>query len=347
MNRILKEDAKVIAQTLVNWEKFHNKTILIAGANGYVPQHFVHGFLMRNTLYQENIHVVALCRNERKAKERFGEYLDRKDFTLVIGDVLEEMKFEKKLDFIIDAASPAGVKASNENPVATFEANVMGCGNLLKLAQYHHAEFLYLSSVDIYGKKEEERFIEDRPGILDSLDVRNVYAEAKRAAENLCVCYGQKGVVCKIVRPGQIMGGGIAPGDGRLHIDFISQILKTDKIILKGDGTPVRTFIYITDAIAGMLSVMDRGNAGEAYNICAETGETSVLGLARLMAGQVKSRNISVEFNEETRKTDPAVRHAVSRVCASSEKLRGLGWNPQISLEESCRRMMDYYQVPL
>ena len=42
MNRILEEDALTIAQTPINWQKFHNKTILIAGANGYVPQHFVH-----------------------------------------------------------------------------------------------------------------------------------------------------------------------------------------------------------------------------------------------------------------------------------------------------------------
>ena len=250
MNRILEEDALTIAQTPINWQKFHNKTILIAGANGYVPQHFVHGFMMRNKMSNEDIHVIALCRNENKARERFGEYFDREDFTLLIGDVLEEIKIEKKIDFIIDAASPAGVKISNEDPVATFETNVFGCSNLLKLAQHHHAEFLYLSSVDIYGRSHQERFSEDEAGILDSLDVRNVYAVAKRAAENLCVCYGQRGSVCKIVRPGQIMGCGIALDDGRLHIDFISQILKSDKIVLKGDGTPVRTFIYMTDAIS-------------------------------------------------------------------------------------------------
>ena len=135
-----------------DWQKFHNKTILIAGANGYVPQHFVHGFMMRNKMSNENIHVIALCRNENKARERFEEYFDREDFTLLIGDVLEEIKIEKKIDFIIDAASPAGVKISNEDPVATFETNVFGCSNLLKLAQHHHAEFLYLSSVDIYAE---------------------------------------------------------------------------------------------------------------------------------------------------------------------------------------------------
>ena len=153
------------------------------------------------------------------------------------------------------------------------------------------------------GDPIRSRFSEDEAGILDSLDVRNVYAAAKRAAENLCVCYGQRGSVCKIVRPGQIMGCGIALDDGRLHIDFISQILKSDKIVLKGDGTPVRTFIYMTDAIAGMLYVMSEGENAQAYNICTEMGEASVLELAQTMAGQVKGKSIQVDFNRETRKT--------------------------------------------
>lgn len=345
MHRIIEQDAITIAQTDIEWSKFHGKTILIAGANGYVPQYFVHGFLMRNSMYHEDIHVVALCRNEKKARERFGEYLNRNDFTLHVADVIDEFRFPEKIDFIIDAASPAGVKISNENPVLTFEANVLGCSNLLKAARQNNAELLFLSSVDIYGKSDEKRFVEDKTGILDPLDVRNVYAAAKRASENLCVCYSCEGVVSKIVRPSQIMGCGIALNDGRLHIDFISQILEKGKIILKGDGTPVRTFIYITDAVKGMLYVMTKGEGGEAYNICTESGEASVLELAQIMAGMAKTRDVKIVFDEEARRRDPAVKHAISRVCADSGKLQSLGWRADVSLKEACRRMMDYYDT--
>lgn len=347
MNRIIREDAVTIANAEIDWAKFHNKTILVAGANGYVPQFFVHGFLMRNTMFHENIHVIALCRNEEKAKDRFGEYIGREDFTLLISDVTDNPVIEHKLDYIIDAASPAGVRISNENPVATFEANVIGCRNLLKLAKRDGAELLYLSSIDIYGKLNEDRFVEERTGVLEPTDIRNVYAAAKRAAENLCVCYTQDGVAAKIVRPSQIMGGGIALDDGRLHIDFISQILKEDRIVLKGDGTPLRTFIYITDAIIGMLYVMTKGKSGEAYNICTESGETTVFELAQLMAGQIKNRQIEIDFNMETRKRDLEVKHAVSRVCGSSKKLCELGWSAKVSLPEACIRMMEYYGVEL
>lgn len=347
MNKITREDAAQIANAEIDWTKFHGKTVLIAGANGYVPQFFVHGFLMRNQLFRENVRVIALCRNEAKAKERFGEYLGRDDFELQIGDVTEEIAVGEKVDYIVDAASPAGVRISNEDPAATFEANVTGCRKLLGLAERDGAELLYLSSIDIYGRSEDERFTEDRTGILDPLDVRNVYAAAKRASETLCVCYVHRNVAAKIVRPSQIMGGGIALDDGRLHIDFISQLLSGDRIVLKGDGTPVRTFIYITDAIIGMLYVMTEGKAGEAYNICTESGEASVLELARLMTDQIRSRKVEIAFNMETRKNDLAVKHASSRVCGCSDKLRGLGWEARVTLQDACRRMMEYYGVEL
>ena len=187
------------------------------------------------------------------------------------------------------------------------------------------------------------RLQEDKLGSVDILNVRNVYACAKRAAETLCACYSARGVKCNIVRPSQIMGGGIALDDGRLHIDFISQMKNGDEIVLKGDGTPRRTFIYVTDAVAAMLTVMLEGESGQAYNICAESGEASVLELSQIMSGCVKGRHIAIKYNMETRKTDPAVTQVVSNVCASSQKIRALGWKPQFTLEESAKRMMCYY----
>lgn len=103
----------------------------------------------------------------------------------------------------------------------------------------------------------------------------------------------------------------------------------------------------MTDAIIGMLTVMTEGKNGEAYNVCMESGEVCVSEFARLMAEQIKRRKIEVVVNRRPDNADLEVKHAVSRVCASSEKLRGLGWSPQVSLEEACQRMMSYYSVPM
>lgn len=346
MHRIVVEDAKSIAYANLEWEKLQNKTVFISGANGYVPQFFVHGLLMRNELFGDKIKVVAMCRSAERAAKRFVEYEGREDFELFVADVKEPITYERKIDYIIHAASPANQRDRNKDLVGLFDANVTGSKNMLDLAEKNGAVFLFVSSVDVYGKNvENKRLTEDYCGPLDPLNPRNVYACAKRAAETLCLCYANKGVSCKIVRPSQILGSGIELDDGRLHIDFISQILKSNKIILKGDGTPLRTFLYITDAITGMLTVMLEGESCEAYNVLTEEGEASVLELAKTMAELAEGRNVTIEYNMETRTTDPAVTNVVSVVCGESKKIRSLGWNAQTSLKDACARMMAYYKV--
>ena len=204
--------------------------------------------------------------------------------------------------------------------------------------------FLFLSSVDVYGKMESsERLKENASGYLDPLNIRNVYSCGKKATETLCKAYQVKyDLPVFIVRPFQIIGPGPELDDGRLHIDFISQMLKGNKILLKSDGTAIRTFMYITDAIVAMLTVMLKGSPGEAYNIVDENGEASVKELADIMAANVTDRTIEVTFDHEKRNTIE-VTAALSRVTGNSEKLAALGWTPYYSLEEGTSRMMEYY----
>lgn len=347
MNSIIDEDAALIARsTAVNWDVLQNKTVLIAGANGYVPQFFVHSLLKRNDLYNSDIKVIAICRDIKKAKKRFGNYTTRSDFQLIFQDVGKPVNIDKKIDYIIHAASPAGIKVTMDNPLAVFNANVSGGENLLNLAMHNSARFLYLSSVDVYGHIPEiRRYEECDMGTIDHLSSRNIYAASKRAAEALCMCYFHQGVDCIIVRPSQIIGSGISMDDERLHINMISQAIKSGKIILKGDGTPKRSFIYVTDAVTGMLTAMTRGTAGEVYNVCNEQAEATVRELAETVASIDKDKNVNIEYNMESRKKDPAVTHVVSQVCISSSKLQQLGWKPNVSLINSCTKMMCYYKA--
>lgn len=341
---ILKEDAETIARSEINWELLDNKTILISGATGYVPQYIVHGILKHNDLYGSKIKVIAFCRNMERVKERFSAYQKRKDFHIIIQDVTSQIKCTDKIDYIIHAASPAGSNSCNYDPLVTFNVNVEGCRNLLELARENNSVFMLFSSIDIYGKGDGKRFSEDYSGILDPFSARYIYASAKRAAEVLCLCYSQKGLNTKIIRPTQIMGGGIALDDGRLHIDMISQVLANNEIVLKGDGAPLRSFIYITDAITGILTVLTHGLPGQAYNICNEDNEATVLELAETMA-ECAFDNVKISYNMKTRKDDPAVKFAPSISIESWDKIRSLRWTPTVSLKESCKRMMNYYGI--
>ena len=75
MNQLMIDDIDLIADADIDWNKFKGKTIMITGANGYVPQFFVHTFLRRNDLFGDNVRVIALCRSRERSMKRFAEYL--------------------------------------------------------------------------------------------------------------------------------------------------------------------------------------------------------------------------------------------------------------------------------
>lgn len=218
---------------------------------------------------------------------------------------------------------------------------------MLNLAVRNQCErFLFLSSVDVYGRMDDNRRLtEDMAGSLDPLNIRNVYSCGKRGAESLCKAYQEKyGLPVYIVRPFQIIGPGPELNDGRLHIDFISQILKNKKIVLKSDGMAVRSFMYIVDAVVAMFYVLLKGRQGEAYNIVMEEGEASVRELAYDMASLVAGERMEVIFDQKFRNT-VEVKGALSVVTGDSSKIRELGWRPQYSLCEASARMMSYYGI--
>lgn len=347
MNRIVSEDADNIIAEKIPYEKFFGKTVLISGANGYVPAYFVHTFIALNDRKDAGIKIFALCRNKERAVKRFEDYIDRDDFMLIIQDVCAPIDVDVEIQIFIHAASPAGIKKRHEDPVNTFLANVAGAENMLNLAVKNPCEyFLFLSSVDVYGRMDkDERLTEDKYGYLDFLNVRNVYSCGKRAAESLCKAYQVKyDLPVFIVRPFQIIGPGPELNDGRLHIDFISQIIEKNKIVLKSDGTAIRTFMYITDAIKAMFYVMLYGTSGEAVNIVTEEGEASVKELADVMAANAVDKSVEVVFDYKQRNTIE-VTGALSVVTGDSSKLRKLGWHNQYSLMEATARMMKYYGI--
>lgn len=347
MNKIIYEDAKNIISENLPYEKLYGKTVLISGANGYVPAYFVHTMIALNDNKAAGIHVLALCRNKERAEERFADYIGRDDFELIIQDVCEPIDINREVHIFIHAASPAGIKKRHDDPVNTFLANVKGSENMLNLAIKNPCEyFLFLSSVDVYGRMDNNnRLKEDVAGYLDPLNVRNAYSCGKRAAESLCKAYQAKyNLPVFLVRPFQIIGPGPELNDGRLHIDFVLQIIEKGKIVLKSDGTAIRTFMYITDAIKAMLYVMFYGTPGKAVNIVTEDGEASVKELAGLMAKNISDKNIEIVFDYDQR-TSIEVTGALSVVTGDSTKLKALGWHNQYSVAEGSARMMEYYGI--
>lgn len=347
-NVIIKEDLQIIYESNVDWSKFYNKTILITGANGFLPAYIVESLLYLNVIDpNNNVKVIALVRNIENAKRRFIEYLNDENLEFLQQDVSDPIKIEGKVDYIIHAASQASPKFYGTDPVGTLKANVLGTINLLDFARIKQIKsFLYFSSGEVYGeiKTDEIHLEENTFGYLNPVNVRSCYAESKRMGENICVSYfHQYNVPTKIVRPFHTYGPKMKLDDGRVYADFVSNILSDKDICMKSDGSAIRAFCYLTDATIGFFMTLLEGNNGEAYNLGNSSEEYSILNLAEILINLYPEKNLKVirEFSENNNNylKSPLIRNS-----PDINKIKKLGWFPVVSVEKGFKRTIESYK---
>jgi nucleoside-diphosphate-sugar epimerase len=342
---IVEEDLKRILSTALPWERFSGKTVLISGANGFVPAYMLETLLYLNETVHARINVVALVRNREKAMWRFAHLVGRTDLSIVVQDVREPFTGPATADFLIHAASQASPKYFATDPVGTFEANVLGTRNMLELAHRSKSQgFLFFSSGEVYGQPADPtRLVKESDyGYLDPLNVRSCYAEGKRAGETLCACWhAQHGVPAKIVRLSHTYGPGMDLHDGRVFADFVANIVAGRNIELKSDGTARRPFCYLADATIAFFLILLKGNNGEAYNVGSAT-QTSILDLAETLCRIFPEKSCHV-IRQERNPDDQYVPSPVGGFQFDLAKINALGWQATTSIEEGFRRTVESY----
>jgi nucleoside-diphosphate-sugar epimerase len=344
----VKEDLRNITQADVPWDAFRNKTVLITGANGFLPAYMVETLLFLNQVRaSQNTHVVALVRNLDKAQRRFQHYQGQAALEFLVQDVCGPLPPHLRADYIIHAASQATPRVYGNDPVGTLLPNVVGTYHLLELALACGAEgFLFVSSSEVYGQIDptRSRLAEEDYAGLSSTEVRSCYAESKRMGETMCVAWAhQYQVPTKIVRPFVVYGPGMQLDDGRVFADFVSDVVQRRPIVVKSAGTAVRSFCYLADATVAFFTVLLKGAIGNAYNVANDRGECSIAELAGLLVKLFPERQLSVAFQARPEGAG-YIASKVSRLCADISKVRGLGWQPTTGLAEGFRRTVRSFE---
>ncbi len=343
-NRVIQEDVALITGNDLPWETFRNKTVLISGAAGFLPSYMVDSLLYLNESREYDINIIGLVRNLETAKQRF-HYADN-SLKLVRQDINEPFDLSDKIDFIIHAASHATPKVYRDDPVGVILPNVIGTKNLLQLASRNQVEsFLFFSTSGVYGFVNDDDYPvkEDCFGALDPMRLSSCYLESKRLGENLCVAWmHQYQVPVKIIRPAINYGPGVQLDDGRSFADFIGCVVANRNIELYSDGSAIRNFCYIADAIAGFFTVMLKGQAGEAYNVATDE-EITIRELAEYLVTKVfPERNLKVVMKNDVSKN--FLRMNFSRTTVDISKIKALGWSLEFSLAEGFRRVLRSYE---
>lgn len=338
MNAVREDDIKQIISR-IPYEMCEGKTFLITGANGFLASYLTDTLMYLKTRGIINrCRVIALCRNKEKAEHLFQEWIGDEDFYLLNQAVEDKVEYQGEINYIIHAASCSTTHLFASNPVDLMQANMIGSYQLLELARDKQIKgFLFFSSGAVYGETHGNEVRESEVNTIDFLDMKNSYAIGKRAGEALCKAYWmQYHVPAKGVRISHTYGPGIDINDGHVYSDFAKNILENTDIVIKGDGIGSRPFCYITDAVCAFFLILLVGDNGEMYNMANTDMTVTIKELADILVKEAfPERGLRVFMQK------PYVKQNVHKVYVNTEKLRKLGWKPEVDLVEGFRRLIN------
>jgi len=250
-------------------------------------------------------------------------------------------------DVVIHMASIASPAYYRQHPIETLDANVWGWRRLLDY--YREREMrglLFFSSSEIYGDPDPARIPTDEeyPGNVSCLGPRACYDEAKRLGETLCYVFAKQfGMPIVAVRPFNNFGPGMRLTDRRLPADVVRAVYENRDVVLHSDGTPTRTFCYVSDAVTGYLLALAHGRF-DYFNIGTAAPEISVAAFAELCAQAGRSLcGYSGRVRREKAADAEYLTNNPARRCPSIEKARRvLGYEPRVPVAEGVERFLKF-----
>ncbi len=333
------------------------KNLLITGGAGFLGYYLVQSVLHWNATNPNAapIHLTIYDNYIRGIPDWLTNLSDNPNLVLVKHDITNPLPADiPDFQFIIHAASIASPTFYRKYPIETMDANVNGLRYLLEYCLQQRGKgkpvegFLFYSTSEIYGDPTPENIPtpETYRGNVSCTGPRACYDESKRYGETLCVNFAlQHDLPIKTARPFNNYGPGLKITDRRVLPDFARDIFSGRDIIMLSDGSPTRTFCYITDAIVGYYKILVKGHPGEAYNIGVETPEISMANLAERVVDlarelfEYQGKVVKQASSDQDYLVDNP-----NRRCPIIDKAREhLGYNPSITVEEGLKRSLVWY----
>ena len=339
-NYIIDEDiARIISEDLP-WDDLAGSTVLVTGASGMIPSYVAYTLLGLNDSRNLGIRVLALVRNEQKARRIFGGILERDDFEMLVQDVTAPLSIDGGVDYIFHGASAARPSEHKAAPTSTIRANLIGTFNLLDLAVEKKSKaFVLMSSSEVYGKADESlsAISETDYGYLDCLNPRACYSEGKRAAET-----AQYGIRCCIPRFAHIYGPGLGLNDGRVQADFAGNVFRGEDIVMKSDGSSKRAYTYVSDAVSGIFYILLRGTE-MAYNVADSANIISIRQLAEAFIASRPGKDLKLVIDID--KNNAGMFNPAKFIGLDDSRIKALGWTPKVGIAEGTSRMVSHFEI--
>jgi len=332
----------VLSHTGSHWESLRGKRLFITGGTGFFGRWLLESFALANDRLGLGATVLALTRDPAAFAKKAPPLANRRDIEFLQGDVRDFRFPSGRFDAVIHAATEASAKLNEENPLVMLDTIVAGTRRALDFAVHAGSKcFLLTSSGAVYGPQPPtvERVSEDFAGAPDPSAPNAAYGEAKRMGELLCHVYARKhGLDVKIARCFAFVGPGL-PLDAHFAIgNFIRDALAGGPIVINGDGTPIRSYLYAADLAVWLWKILFAGANGRPYNV----GSARLVSIAETAQAVVRALNGK---NPIVIVQKPVAARAPSCYAPDASRARSeLDLGEWIDLEEGVRRTAQWRQ---
>ena len=338
---IFSEDISIIAQDLKQfYDGLEGKTILIAGGKGFLGTYFTNVLIRINQILSKPMKIIVLdsliTSKDKKELNNFNvDFLEQ--------DISERFEISEDVDYIIHAASIASPPTYRKFPIKTIDVNYQGTKNLLEIAKDKKiTSMLFLSSSEIYGDPDIFPTPESYVGKVSCTGPRACYDESKRLAETVSILYYQQyNIPIKIARPFNVYGPYLNLNDGRVIPDFMNNAINNSEIIIHSDGSPTRSFCYVSDAIIAFLKLLFSKHDGIICNV-GNDEEISMENVAKMIQNMMETP-ISIKM---IKSEDPNyTKDNPQRRCPDLSLIKkSIDYVPKMNLEEGLKRIYTWYR---
>lgn len=304
-------------------------TILVTGGAGFIGSNLCNKLAKQEKVividklsYAGNIqNINAESKNISFHKK---DILD-KNFLSGIADI-------EKIDVLINFAAETHVDNSILNPGLFLETNILGVANILEnCMKYEIENFIQISTDEVYGSIENGLANEE-----SKINPSSPYSASKAAADLIIQSYFKTfGVRSKIVRLSNNYGP--AQFDEKLIPYLIKSLAKGTKIGIYGDGLNIREWIFVDDAVDGIIEVMKSGNYNEIYNISSGVFRNN-LEVLETISSTLGIKNPNFEFVEDRKGHD--FRYAIS----SKKMHHQFDWKAKVDFNDGIEKTVDWYK---
>ena len=304
-----------------------SNTILITGAQGMLGHGLAVAIIALNNIETVNkFQIILSSRQWSDSSTKFWK--NYKNYKLINNEEIPNIK--QQIDLVIHTASP-----SNITQIKSFEelewANL---GLLREILKLHPQKVVYISTGEVYGggKNDEESVLSG----FSKSRIRDWYPMTKLAAEDELSAFQRKHEieVC-VIRLFHTFGPGVKQNDGRSFADVLWGATLRNEISLKSKGDQVRSFLYLSDALDGIMNVAFIKRPGLNVVNLGSAIPTSILEFAKI-AAEITGSKISFESAE----TFPHSPNKTIVPCV--DRLSLLGWSQRVTLENGIRRTINW-----